>query len=74
MTVEEFCSETLASLALSTGIHKSRWSRYLNRRVDLTEKTLNAAAAKLCMSPEILLQAMNKRRELRGARAARRSA
>lgn len=74
MTVEEFCSVTLDSLALVTGVHKSRWSRYLNRRVDLTEKTLNAAAVKLCMTPETLLKAMNKRRELRGVKALRSAA
>lgn len=74
MTVEEFCSATLDSLAFVTGVHKSRWSRYLNRRVDLTEKTLNTAADKLNMTPETLLKAMNKRRELRGVKAVRRAA
>jgi transcriptional regulator with XRE-family HTH domain len=62
MSPEEFQTKTLQQLALATGVNKSRWSRYLRRRVWPTERTLQRAAEGLKMTIPELLQAMEIRR------------
>ncbi len=63
MVIEDFPRAKLAELALFTGIHKSRWSRYFNRKQNLSEKTLKKIAVAFGVEPEIMLSAIQKRRQ-----------
>lgn len=62
MTAKEFRQASLGQLAVSTGIDRQRWSRYLSGKVAVTERTLSKAALRLGMTPSQLLGAILERR------------
>lgn len=62
MTSEEFLLASLSRLESLTGIDRHRWSRYINGRVAINERTLSRAADALEMTPIGLLDAIRVRR------------
>lgn len=62
MTFEEFQTATLKQLRKKTGIDAPRWSRYINSRVCMTERTMLRASRRLEMNPEDFVKALNARR------------
>jgi transcriptional regulator with XRE-family HTH domain len=64
MSPQEFHVATLRELQEQTGIHASRWSRYFNSRIAMTESTLARAARSLGMSQLDLFEAVNERRRI----------
>jgi transcriptional regulator with XRE-family HTH domain len=66
MNRKDFTTASLAQLELATGIDRHRWSRYINGKVAMNERTLNKAAQKLEIKPEELLSAIQARRESKG--------
>jgi len=63
MKPENFINLTLSELCELTGIAKSSWSLYFNGHRSINERTLNRAAEKLGMSPGVLLEAFNLKRD-----------
>lgn len=63
MHINDFATAKLDDLVQLTGIHRSTWSRYFNRRQGISEQTLTKIANKFGVEPEIMLSAIQDRRE-----------
>jgi len=59
-----FSGLSITELARITGIHKSRWSRYLSGKVGISERTLNRMAEKLEIKASELLKLIDERRRV----------
>jgi hypothetical protein len=64
MSIESFTEMPIAEISRKTGIALAQWSRYLNRKKTMNEKTLEQAASKLGMAPDELLKAINLKRNI----------
>ncbi|MDX2254692.1 MAG: helix-turn-helix transcriptional regulator [Pseudanabaenaceae cyanobacterium bins.39] len=64
MTIESFVKMTIADISRRTGISVAQWSRYFNKKKTINESTLEQAGAKLGMTSDEVLKAINIRREL----------
>ncbi|MBW4484932.1 MAG: helix-turn-helix transcriptional regulator [Tildeniella torsiva UHER 1998/13D] len=62
MNENDFKKASLAQLEAATGIDRFRWSRYINGKVAMNERTLGRAAQGLGMKPSELLAMIHARR------------
>lgn len=63
MNIKEFQQIPISELAAVSGIDKFRWSKYLNSKQGISERTLKKVALKLELTPDELLYAVNERRK-----------
>lgn len=64
MKPDRFLVATLAELEVATGIDRYRWSKYINGKIAMTERTLSRAAEALDVEPERFLQLLIQRRQI----------
>lgn len=62
MKIEDFHTASLEQIAIATGIDRTRWCRYISGKRAMMSTTLDVAAKRLDVSPEVLLAAIRKRR------------
>jgi hypothetical protein len=68
MQLEEFLKLTAQEISAITESDKAVWSRYFNGRQGVAERTLVRYGAALGMSPALLLEGIQLRREAKAGR------